>query len=167
MRHAFCDTVLQARFSAVLLLSRNIFRGRLSRVLQKVNMRKARDTDSSGRSIKRMEFIMFPKSAIIAAFGVFLSTLSADGSDWMFRQSWFSDGATMLYGDSAAEVPPGVTWLPPQSMPNPRSAYRPAIPQRGPGFSIRNKYRFNYYRLNSGQSFDTTIYREFSFEASP
>lgn len=110
---------------------------------------------------------MFRKSVITAVLPVFfVGAMPAEGSDWMFRQSWFSDGATMVQLDGNG-VPPGVTCLAPQGMPNPRSAYRPAIPQRGPGFSIRSKYRFNYYRLNSGQSFDTTIYREFSFEASP
>jgi hypothetical protein len=48
--------------------------------------------------------------------------------------------------------------------PQSRAAYRPAIPQRGPGFSVRAKNRTNVYRLNIGQSWDTTIYREFSIE---
>ena len=57
--------------------------------------------------------------------------------------------------------------MPPHSLPNSRSAYRLAIPQRGPGFAIRSKSRYNIYRLNNGNSFDTSIYREFYFEESP
>jgi len=108
---------------------------------------------------------MFLKAAIYAIIGTLCQgALSAQGANWVFRQSWFSDSPAAAY-QSAGHVTSFA--LPPQAMPSSRSAYRPAIPQRGPGFSIRAKSRWNIYRLNNGRSYDTTIYREFSFEESP
>ena len=54
----------------------------------------------------------------------------------------------------------------PYPQPMPRSGYRPAHAQLGPGFAVRTKYRFNVYRLWSGRSYDTTIFRNFSFEGT-
>jgi len=115
-----------------------------------------------------VELRMFLKSAIYAIVGTLCQgALSVEAADWAFRRSWFSDTPAIVYQiagpDAAFAMPP----LPPYAMPNSRSAYRPAIPQRGPGFSIRSKTRWNVYRLNNGRSYDTTIYREFSFEESP
>ena len=108
---------------------------------------------------------MFLKSTVYAIIGTLCQgALSVEAADWAFRRSWFSDSPAVSY--QSAE--PGVVFvmpaLPAHAMPNSRSAYRPAIPQRGPGFAIRSKSRWNIYRLNSGRSYDTTIYREFSFE---
>ena len=111
---------------------------------------------------------MFPKSAAIAILGtILLGTLPAEGADWAFRRSWFSDAPAVSYQTAVPGAAFSMHALPPQAMPNSRSAYRPAIPQRGPGFSIRSKSRWNIYRLNSGRSYDTTIYREFSYEETP
>ena len=108
---------------------------------------------------------MFLKAAIYAIIGTLCQgALSAQGANWVFRQSWFSDSPAVAY-QSAGLVASFA--LPPQAMPSFRSAYRPAILERGPGFSIRAKSRWNIYRLNNGRSYDTTIYREFSFEESP
>jgi hypothetical protein len=111
---------------------------------------------------------MFPKAAIIAILGtLFLSTIPAAGADWAFRRSWFSDAPAMSHEFADHGMAFGMTSLPPHSLPNSRSAYRPAIPQRGPGFAVRSKYRFNVYRLYNGQSSDTTVFREFSYEQTP
>lgn len=111
---------------------------------------------------------MFPKSAIIATLGtIVLGVLPAEGGDWMYRRSWFSHEPAMSQEFAAPGAPHGMTSLPPHMLPQTRSAYRPAIPQRGPGFSIRGKYRFNFYRLFNGRSYDTTVFREFSIEESP
>ncbi|NQV24044.1 MAG: hypothetical protein HQ518_06710 [Rhodopirellula sp.] len=111
---------------------------------------------------------MFPKSAVIAILGtILLGTLPAEGADWAFRQSWFSDELPMPPGAAGFGSPFAMTSLPPHALPNSRSAYRPAIRQRGPGFSIRSKYRYNNYRIYNGSSYDTTMFREFSFEESP
>lgn len=100
----------------------------------------------------------------IIATAVFASCLTisaapAESSDWAFRRSWFTD--------APAWSPDNGHILPPGSVPRSRSAYRPAIPQQGPGFAVRTKYRYNYYRLFNGQSWDTTVYREFSFQETP
>lgn len=87
------------------------------------------------------------------ALAVLPSIASADSS-WMFSRSYSSHVAVNDPSDPGFEEP--LT----------RAAYRPAIPQRGPGFSVRAKNRINIYRLNIGQSWDTTIYREFSVEES-
>lgn len=108
---------------------------------------------------------MFLKAAVYAIIGTLCQgVLSAQGANWVFRQSWFSNAPAVVY-QSAGH---GASFaLPPHAMPSSRSAYRPAIPQRCFGFSIRAKSRWNIYRLNNGRSYDTTIYREFSFEESP
>jgi len=111
---------------------------------------------------------MFPKSIIFTIVGIVISVgLPAEGGDWMFRRSWFSHGAALSHESPTSELSYRINSLHPSELPDSRSAYRPAIPQRGPGFSIRSKNRYNFYRLQSGRSFDTTIYREFSFEESP
>ena len=103
---------------------------------------------------------MFRIAAAIAMFAaVLLGGNVAEASDWMFRRSWFTD--------LPAPHEPAVGALPAHAMPQPRSAYRPAIPQRGPGFAVRSKLRFNFYRLYNGRSYDTTVFREFYFEESP
>jgi hypothetical protein len=73
--------------------------------------------------------------------------------DWMFRRSWFSH----LPAEGAPVFP----------TPPPEGAIRRAIPQLGPGFAVRSHYRWNVYRLQNGRSYDTTIYRQFSFEETP
>jgi len=112
-----------------------------------------------------VEFRMFLKATVYAILGTLCQgALSAQGADWVFRQSWFSNTPTVAYQGAG---PDASFALPPYAMPGSRSAYRPAVPQRGPGYSIRVKNRWNVYRLNSGRSYDTTIYREFSFEETP
>ena len=111
---------------------------------------------------------MLPKSIVYAIVGTFcLGALSVEGAEWAFRRSWFSDAPAVAYQSAGPEAAFAMPPLPPYAMPNSRSAYRPATPQRGPGFAIRSKSRWNIYRLNSGRSYDTTIYREYSFEEPP
>ncbi len=111
---------------------------------------------------------MLLKSAIYALIGTLCQgALSVQAADWTFRQSWFSDAPAVAYQSAGPDAAFAMPSLPPYAMPTSRSAYRPATPQRGPGFSIRAKNRWNVYRLNNGRSYDTTIYREFSFEESP
>ncbi len=118
--------------------------------------------------VASVEFRMLLKSTVYAIVGTLCQgALSAQAADWEFRQSWFSDSPAVAYRHAGPDTAYAVSPLPLHAMPNSRSAYRPAIPQRGPGFSIRAKNRWNIYRLNSGQSYDTTIYREFSFEETP
>jgi hypothetical protein len=115
-----------------------------------------------------VEFRMFLKSAIYAIIGTLCQgALSVEAADWAFRRSWFSHEPAMSRTSANPRMAYGMTSLPPQSLPTSRSAYRLATPQRGPGFSVRSKNRFNFYRLYNGQSYDTTIYREFSYEESP
>lgn len=91
---------------------------------------------------------------IAAAAMMFLSqAATAEANDWMFRRSWFSH--------RQAEGEPQM------DAPRSRGAVRRAVPQRGPGFAVRGAYRYNVYRIQSGRSFDTTIYREFRYEETP
>lgn len=111
---------------------------------------------------------MLLKSAVYAILGILCQgALSAEGADWAFRRSWFSHRPAVARDSANPGMGYGMTSLPPQSLPTSRSAYRLATPQRGPGFSVRSKYRFNFYRLYNGRSSDTTVYREFSYEESP
>ena len=111
---------------------------------------------------------MFLKSTVYAIIGTLCQgALSAEAADWTFRQSWFSDAPAVAYQNAGPEEGFAMPPLHPYAMPNSRSAYRPAIPQRGPGFAIRAKNRWNIYRLYNGRSYDTTIFREFSFEETP
>ena len=73
--------------------------------------------------------------------------------DWMFRRSWFSH--VPVEGSPVFPTPP------------PQGAVRRAVPQLGPGFAVRSHYRWNVYRLQTGSSNDTTIYRQFSIEETP
>ena len=166
--HALCETSSRVRFGSEMLLCCNI--GPKSTTTHVAILQHA------SRSVRRVfrdhavsvEFRMFLKSAIYALIGTLCQgVLSAEGADWVFRQSWFSDAPAVAYQSAGPDAAFAMSPLPPHAMPNSRSAYRPAIPQRGPGFAIRSKSRWNIYRLNSGRSYDTTIYREFSFEESP
>ncbi len=85
---------------------------------------------------------------------------AASANDWMFRRSYYSHALV----DQSADAPAEQGSMFPQ--PVPRSAYRPAHAQIGPGFAVRGHYRYNVYRLWSGRSLDTTIFREFSFEGT-
>lgn len=87
--------------------------------------------------------------ACLLAAGFAMSMTEAR-ADWMFRRSYSS------------HLPLGVSTS--EDVPESRAAYRHAVPQRGPGYQVRGGQRFNIYRLNSGQSWDTTIYREFFIE---
>lgn len=111
---------------------------------------------------------MFLKATVYAIIGTLCQgALAVEGAEWMFRQSWFSDAPAVAYQGVGPEAGFAMPSLPPHAMPNSRSAYRPAIPQRGPGFAVRSKFRWNIYRLYNGRSYDTTIFREFSFEETP
>lgn len=86
--------------------------------------------------------------ALLIAGAVTVATAgNAEASDWAFKRSWFSHG-----------VAPG------HPVPMLRSALRPALPQVGPGFAVRSSYRYNVYRIRNGNSYDTTIFRQFSIQ---
>jgi hypothetical protein len=130
----------------------------------------------ASRSVRRvfrdhaasLEFRMLPKSIVYAIVGTFcLGALSVEGAEWAFRRSWFSHEPAIAHNIANPGTAYGMTSLPTHSLPTSRSAYRLATPQRGPGFSVRSKYRMNFYRLYNGRSYDTTIFREFSYEESP
>jgi hypothetical protein len=106
---------------------------------------------------------MLLKSIVYAIVGTLCQgALSVEGAEWAFRRSWFSHEPAIAQGVANPGTAYGMT-----SLPTSRSAYRLATPQRGPGFSVRSKYRLNFYRLYNGRSYDTTIFREFSYEESP
>ena len=77
----------------------------------------------------------------------------ASAQDWMFRRSWFSHNP--VEGEPVSQAPA------------PQGAIRRAVPQLGPGFAVRTQFRWNVYRLQNGRSYDTTIYRNFSYEETP
>jgi len=113
--------------------------------------------------------MMFRNLFSLAVLSLILSSATdAHAADWMYRRSWFSHNPVPMEMAGAADGPGAVMHSAPEfPVPEPRSAYRPAIPQRGPGFSVRGAYRYNVYRLFSGQSQDTTIFRQFHYEQSP
>ncbi len=98
--------------------------------------------------------------------GIVLSidAVAASANDWMFRSSYYSHAPSPEVLAAQEQMPE--QFASPYPRPVPRSAYRPAHAQLGPGFAVRSKYRFNVYRLWSGRSYDTTIFRNFSFEGT-
>ena len=85
----------------------------------------------------------------LAVFAVVMPD-SASAADWAFKRSWFSHGPASG-----------------QPLPRQRTAIRPALPQKGPGFAVRSSYRYNLFRIRNGRSYDTTIYRQFSVQETP
>ena len=100
--------------------------------------------------------------ALITVSSVGANTASAN--DWMFGTSYYSHAAPVQLAADGSQIAGMHEPMFPQ--PVPRSAYRPAYAQIGPGFSVRGKYRYSYFRLRSGLSQDTTIYRNFTLEAT-
>lgn len=74
--------------------------------------------------------------------------------DWEFRPSFYSHQPNP-YLESIAPRPAS------------RSAYRVPYFGAGPGFAIRGGYRYNRVAIQSGNSFDVTIFRQNWFEATP
>lgn len=91
-------------------------------------------------------------SATILTGLMLVAGTSSAHADWMFRRAY----APQSEHDYVPEMP---------ARPS-RAAYRPAEPQRGPGFSFRGAYRLNIYRLQNGSSTDTTFFHEFRVEES-
>ncbi|MBI1313548.1 hypothetical protein GC176_19835 [bacterium] len=89
---------------------------------------------------------------------------TATANDWMFRPSYYSHAIPADMAADAGQLASANDPMFPQ--PVPRSAYRRAYAQLGPGFALRSNYRFNIYRLRSGQSQDTTYFRNFAVEAT-
>ncbi len=87
----------------------------------------------------------------IVALLVLLGTSNAQ-ADWMFRRAYLPQGDH----DPTPEMP----------MRPKKAAYREAETQRGPGFSVRGAYRLNVYRLQFGNTQDTTYMQEFRHEES-
>lgn len=93
-----------------------------------------------------------------------IDAAEASAEDWMFRPSYYSHALSPELLAAQKQMPE--QFVSPYPQPVPRSAYRPAHAQLGPGFAVRSKYRFNVYRLWTGRSYDTTIFRNFSIEGT-
>src|SRR5262245_32205335 len=88
----------------------------------------------------------------LAAAGLLPSTAQAE--DFLFRRSYYSHVANDGL-DALAPIPTN------------RSAYRYPITSSGPGFAIRGGYRINRMVIQSGNSYDVTIFRQNWFEVTP
>ncbi len=82
--------------------------------------------------------------------GLSFGNQRAEAESWAFSRSYYSH-----------ELPPEVAARYPR--PQSRSAYRVPELATTPGFAVRGSRRFNYVRLYSGNSYDTTILRSDSF----
>ncbi|WP_291173244.1 hypothetical protein [Gimesia sp.] len=89
--------------------------------------------------------------------GILTATMSvsngiqhAEADNWAFNRSYYSH-----------DLPPEVAAQYPR--PESRSAYRTPELATTPGFALRGARRWNYVRLYSGNSYDTTIYRSDTF----
>jgi len=91
-------------------------------------------------------FVRCLTTAILALAWMGPELQRAECADWTFRRSYFSH-----------ELPPEVATVTPQ--PISRSAYRPAIPNPSPGFSITGGYRWNRVVIQNGASQDFTVLR--------
>ncbi len=108
-----------------------------------------------------MRYLM---TLFVLGFGLSTDATVAVANDWMFRSSYYSHAPSPELLAAQEQMPE--QFVSPYPQPMPRSGYRPAHAQLGPGFAIRSKYRFNVYRLWTGHSYDTTIFRDFSFEGT-
>ncbi len=86
--------------------------------------------------------------------GLMSVAIPARGEDWMFRRSYYSHLAP---GERPA----------PEDVPEIRSAYRRPYVQTQPGAAARRIYRFNRINIPNGNSFDSTIIYEGSFNERP
>lgn len=102
------------------------------------------------RLFRKFRVILF--SISFAAVALPSSTTQAE--DFVFRRSYYSHVAN-----------DGLDALAPS--PNNRSAYRFPITSSGPGFAIRGGYRINRMAIQSGNSYDVTIFRQNWFEVTP
>ncbi|MEQ8638616.1 hypothetical protein [Gimesia maris] len=87
---------------------------------------------------------------LTATLSIGSGTQSAEAENWTFGRSYYSH-----------ELPPEVAARYPR--PESRSAYRTPELATTPGFALRGARRWNYVRLYSGNSYDTTIYRSDTF----
>jgi len=99
-----------------------------------------------------------PKAVVLAVI-VGASTLASSGQpvqaeNWMYNRSYYSH-----------QLPPEVAANYPR--PQSRSAYRVPELATTPGFALRGARRWNYVRLYSGNSYDTTILRSDTFNVVP
>ena len=81
-------------------------------------------------------------------------TSEAQAEHWMCRRSCYSH-----------QMPPEVAARYPR--PLSRTAYRPTFMRSGPGYTVRGGYRIKRLYLRSGNSTDTTVYREDWFDVRP
>lgn len=87
-----------------------------------------------------------PRWMTVAALALLAFPAVCDAGEWMFRRSYYS------HDDS-----PGYVCGP---VPEPRSAYRPALVGAHPRFAIRGGYRINSMILWNGNSSDRVYFRE-------
>ena len=87
-----------------------------------------------------------------AGFG--LNPQQVRSESWMYNRSYYSH-----------QLPPEVAARYPR--PQSRSAYRVPELATTPGFALRGARRWNYVRLYSGNSYDTTIFRSDTFNVVP
>lgn len=90
------------------------------------------------------------RAAFVA--GMIVSFCQGAQADWIFRRA---------YAPQSEHDP-----TPPLASRPSKTAYRLSEAQRGPGFSVRGAYRLNVYRLQTGNSLDTTLFQEFRHEES-
>jgi hypothetical protein len=78
----------------------------------------------------------------------------ARADDWIFRPSFYSH-----------QPNPALEAIAPR--PLSRSAYRLPVIGMNPGFAIRGGYRYNRMAIQSGNSYDVTIFRNDWLEVTP
>ncbi|VAX41169.1 hypothetical protein MNBD_PLANCTO02-726 [hydrothermal vent metagenome] len=91
---------------------------------------------------------------LLFCVGMLVGENSVSAAEWMFERSYFSHA-----------LPPEVQAQYPQ--PVSRSAYRQAARGTTPGFAVRGVSRWKWTTMRSGQSTDTTLYRQDFVERHP
>ena len=86
---------------------------------------------------------------VLAGWAILPAPVQAE--DWMFNRSYYSHHVP---AEIAAQYP----------RPESRSAYRKPYVGTQPGFAVRGGYRTRVMRMQSGNSYDTTIFREGWFD---
>ena len=88
--------------------------------------------------------------AVLGVAGALAVHDDARASDWVFQRSYYSHADSPGYTAGIA--------------PHSRSAYRKSYWHSRQYWSIRSTYRYNPVRIFNGQSYDTTIYRQYSYD---
>jgi hypothetical protein len=89
---------------------------------------------------------------LLAVLAALMGPAVGHAGDWMFRRSYYSHDDSPGYAGG--------------SIPEPRSAYRPALVGAHPRMAIRGGYRINNIVILNGNSSDRVYYRENWFDAA-